>query len=523
MQLKRSHSCGELGEKQLKQKVVLFGWIANRRDHGGLTFIDLRDREGVTQVVFNPAESKEALQEAQSLSRESCIAIEGIVSKRPKGTENAKIATGKIEVIAKKLEVFNRAEQPLPIEVGEFAAAAEETRLKYRFLDLRRPELQKNLILRHKIVKATRDYFDLQGFIEVETPMLGKSTPEGSRDYLVPSRVNAGKFYALPQSPQLWKQILMVSGFEKYIQIARCFRDEDLRADRQPDFTQIDYEMSFAEEEDVMRETEGMLRFVMEKVFKHKIGPIPRMTFQEAMEEYGSDKPDIRFELKLTDVSTALKESQFNVFNEVLKKGGCIKAVCVPGAAEKFGKKELEELTEAAKIYKAKGLVTAKVAKGGIESQIAKFLSKSNVEALLTLCKAKEGDLLLLIADEWRTACTALGQVRLKVADLLKLRGDKKWNFVWVVDFPMFEWSEEDEKFVAQHHPFTHPKDEDLELLEKNPGKVRAKAYDIVMDGVELGGGSIRIHERELQERIFKCLGISPSDQQKKFGFLLDA
>jgi len=521
--MKRTHSCGELSEKQVGKKVSLLGWVHNRRDHGNLTFIDLRDRDGITQVVFNPEKAKQAHAMAKSLGKEFVVAIEGKVGKRPKGTENKALKTGNIEVEASSLEIINAAEQPLPIEIEGKVLASEDTRLKYRFLDLRRPELQQKIILRHKITKAFRDFFDSEGFLEIETPLLAKSTPEGSRDYLVPSRLQPGKFYALPQSPQLFKQILMVAGFEKYFQIARCLRDEDLRADRQPEFTQVDVEMSFVEEKDVIDATERSIAFVMKKVFGKKIkAPLERMTFAEAMDRFGSDKPDRRFAIELADVSAELKGTDFNVFNSVLEKGGCIKAINAKGCGS-FSKGDLDDLAETAKIYKAKGLVTAIVAKGALDSHIAKFLLPVHLQALLKKTNAKENDLLLLVAGEWKTACTALGAVRLKVAEKKNLVDKEKMDFFWVTDFPMFVFSEEEQKLVACHHPFTHPKNEDMHLLEKEPLKMRAMAYDIIFNGSELGGGSIRIHERELQQKVFTALGISPQEADKKFGFLLSA
>ncbi len=520
---KRTHSCGELAEKQVGKKVALLGWVHNRRDHGNLTFIDLRDREGITQIVFNPETSKEAHAAAKQLGKEFVVAIEGKVGKRPKGTENKALRTGAVEIEATNLQIINSAEQPLPIEIEGRVLASEDTRLKYRYLDLRRPELQKKIILRHKITKAFRDFFDAEGFLEIETPLLAKSTPEGSRDYLVPSRLHAGKFYALPQSPQLFKQILMVAGFEKYFQIARCLRDEDLRADRQPEFTQVDLEMSFVEENDVISVTEKSLAFVMQNAMGKKIKlPLDRMTFEEAMNQYGSDKPDRRFGMQMIDVSVELKGTDFNVFNSVLEKGGCIKAIVAHNAAD-FSKGDLNDLLDTAKIYKAKGLVTGTVSKLTIDSQIAKFLKPNHAGALLKKTGAKDGDLLLMVADEWKTACTALGAVRLKAAEKKNLIDKNKSDFFWVTDFQMFEFSDEEQKLIACHHPFTHPKNEDLHLLDKEPLKVRAMAYDIILNGSEIGGGSIRIHERELQQRIFSALGISPQEAEKKFGFLLSA
>ncbi len=518
----RSHTCGELSPADAGSSVTLEGWVHFRRDHGNLTFIDLRDRYGITQIVCSPEFGKDAHEIARTLGKEFVVRLQGVVVARPKGAENKNIATGGVEIHAGHIEILNRSEQPLPIEIDEHVLASEEQRLKFRFLDLRRPVLQQNLVLRHRILKSFRDFFDRHSFVEIETPILAKSTPEGARDYLVPSRVNPGKFYALPQSPQIFKQLSMVAGFDRYIQIARCFRDEDLRADRQPEFTQLDLEMSFVEQEDVLSMVEDSLAFVLEQVRGQKVPtPFPRMTYADAMNDFGSDRPDTRFDLKLADVTALLSDTQFNVFNEVVKKKGAIKAICVSQPA--FSKKDVEDLTAAAKIYKAKGLVTLKVSADGFDSNISKFLLPKHVEGLKKRFNARSGDYLLLVADEWKTACTALGGVRLEVGRKLGLMGKNQWNFLWVVDFPLFAWSEEDQRCVSEHHPFTSPNAEDVHLLESEPLKVRSYGYDVILNGTELGGGSIRIHNRELQEKIFKVLGLSSEETQKKFGFLLSA
>ncbi len=522
--MKRTQMCGELSEKESKKKVVLCGWVANRRDHGSLVFIDLRDRSGYCQVVFNPKEAKGAYEAAQQLGKEFVVQITGTVRARPKGTENAKWKSGKIEVEAAELVILNRAEQPLPIELDEHVLASEDTRLKYRFLDLRRPALQEKLILRHKILKATRDFFDTEGFIEIETPILSKSTPEGARDYLVPSRVHAGKFYALPQSPQIFKQLSMVAGFDRYIQIARCFRDEDLRADRQPEFTQIDLEMSFVEREDILDVVERSIAHILQSVFREKIKiPFPQLSYEDAMNTYGRDAPDTRFDLKFVDLTRELSDTEFQVFSNVVKSKGVIKGFVAPQAVSKFSKKDLSDLLDSAKTYGAKGLITLEVKGKSLESNIVKYLKPAHVQSILQKTGAKEGDLVLLVADEWKTACTALGAVRGSAAKKLGLVDLNKKNFVWIIDFPLYGWSKEDNRIVAEHHPFTRPKNEDLHLMETDPLKVKAQAYDLVLNGFELGGGSIRIHERELQEKMFKVLGLSKEESEKKFGFLLSA
>lgn len=522
--MKRTHTCGELNEKNVGKTAVLQGWVSTRRDHGQLTFIELRDRYGVTQTVFNADHSKELHEKAKSLGKEFVVLVEGKVEHRPKGTENTKMETGKIELHATQLEILNQAEQPLPIEIDEHLVANEEQRLKYRFLDLRRPALQQKLIYRHKIIKAMRDYYDSKGFIEIETPILSKSTPEGARDYLVPSRVHPGKVYALPQSPQIFKQLCMVAGFDKYFQIARCFRDEDLRADRQPEFTQVDLEMSFVEQEDILKIVEESVAYTLEKVFHEKIQtPFPRMKYEDAMNTYGKDAPDTRYELKFCDLTNELKDTEFQVFSNTIKNNGSIKAFVAPNGHETFTKKDLNDLLDAAKTYDAKGLITLGVKGKTFDSNITKFLNPKHIESILHKTNARENDLVLMVADEWKTCCTALGAVRSLAAKKLNLIDEKKKNFLWIIDFPLYSWSKEDQRVAAEHHPFTRPKTEDISLMETEPLKVKAQAYDLVLNGSELGGGSIRIHERELQEKMFKVLGLSKEETDKKFGFLLSA
>jgi len=520
--MKRTHTCGQLDEKSVGKKVVLNGWIATRRDHGSLTFVDVRDRYGTTQVVFNPETAKKAHETASGLKNEFVVSIQGKVAKRPNGTENPKIPTGQIEVIADAVEILNESEA-LPFPLDSRIPVNEDTRLKYRYLDLRKPEMQKNLIARHRVVKTVRDYFDALGFIEIETPVLAKSTPEGARDYLVPSRVHAGKFFALPQSPQLFKQLSMVAGFDRYMQIAKCFRDEDLRADRQPEFTQIDLEMSFPEKEEFFSIMEGMAKVVWKAALNIGVKtPFPRMTFDEAMSRFGSDKPDIRFGMEISDISEEAAKGSFEVFKNILKAGGKVKGINASGCAG-FSKSQLKTLEETAKIYKAKGLVTAKISKDGVESQVSKFFDKKILDAIAKKLDAKEGDLLLIVAGHEKVVSDSLSALRLHLRDELKLVKPDDFKFVWITDFPMFEWSEEEQRWNAMHHPFTSPRKEDIHLLDKSPEKAKAMAYDLAVNGVELGGGSFRIHSPELQSKIFDILKISKADAQAKFGFLLDA
>lgn len=524
----RTHTCGELRLNDNKKKVMLCGWNQSRRDHGGIIFIDLRDRYGLTQVVFDPKHQKAVHQIAEKVSREDVLQIKGTVRPRGERLENLKLATGQIEVLVDEVSLLSKADTP-PLEVDDRANSNEEIRLKYRYIDLRRPLMQKNLVLRHKVYQVTRQYLDAHQFLEIETPMLARSTPEGARDYLVPSRVHPGKFFALPQSPQLFKQLFMVSGLDRYFQIARCFRDEDLRADRQPEFTQIDIEMSFVEEEDIFMLNEGLVKELFKKVLDVELKiPFRRMTYQEAMNIYGSDKPDLRFALPLHDVSQIMEKSNFSVFLNVLKANGSVKCINAPGCAT-FSRKDIEELTETVKIHGSGGLAWMKMTKEGrLESSIVKFFPEDVLKAVAKETKAKEGDLLLFVADhKHHTTNVALGHLRLELGKRLQLINDKEWNFCWITDFPLLEYDEDQQRHVAVHHPFTSPKDEDMVYLGSNKheelAKIRAKAYDLVLNGVEVGGGSIRIHQRDVQEKVFTLLGISKKEAEAKFGFLLEA
>ncbi len=520
--LKRSHSCAELNREFHEQQVTLCGWVSRRRDHGGLIFIDLRDRSGIVQVVFSPDVDQAAFTKAEAVRSEYVIAVQGTVMLRDADTVNPNMSTGEIEVLGKELRILNHAKTP-PFYIQDNVDVDETLRLKYRYLDLRRPEMQNNLILRHRVTKAMRDFFDRNGFVEIETPMLTKSTPEGARDYLVPSRVNPGKFYALPQSPQIFKQILMVAGMEKYFQIVRCFRDEDLRADRQPEFTQLDIEMSFVEREDILSMMENMIAYL----FKEAIGadittPLPRLTYEQAMDRYGSDKPDLRFGMELIDLSGVLQDSGFKVFDSVLSDGGKVKALNVKGYAN-IPRRELDGLVNYVSAYGAKGLAWICYTSEGIKSQVTKFFSEAVLAKVTETAQAKEGDLLLIIADQRDVVANALGQLRLEMARRLNLIDPDKLSFLWVVDFPMFEFDPESKRWVAMHHPFTSPKDEDSQYLESDPGRIKAKAYDMVLNGTEIGGGSIRIYQRALQEKVFSAIGLSAEEAYEKFGFLLDA
>ncbi len=523
--LKRTHSCGELRIGDEGREVVLNGWVHSRRDHGGVIFVDLRDRTGIAQVVFRAEEYPE-LSDAHHLRDEYVVAVRGRVRRRPEGTENPKLPTGEIDVVVLEMEILNSCD-PLPFPVGESESegtASEELRLQYRYLDLRRPRMRDNLVLRHRIIKAVRDYADEEGFVEVETPILSKSTPEGARDYLVPSRVHPGKFYALPQAPQQYKQLLMVGGLERYFQIARCFRDEDLRAHRQPEFTQIDVEMSFVAPEDVQGVVEGMFQRIFREVLEEPLEvPFERITYADAIDRFGTDAPDLRYGMELVDVGAALAETEFKVFRSAIESGGAVKALCAPGLAS-ASLREIEEWTGLVREYGAKGLAWMKVeADGTFRSTIAKFFRDGEKEALRGLLGCEPGSLLLFVADEHDTACSSLGRLRIELARHLGLIDDEVFRFVWVVDFPLLEWSETEGRYVSRHHPFTRPVDEDLDRLESDPGSVRAQAYDIVCNGVELGGGSIRIHEADLQRRAFRVLGIGEDEATARFGHLLRA
>ncbi|GAV24304.1 aspartate--tRNA ligase [Carboxydothermus islandicus] len=520
--LKRSHYCGELRKEHAGQKVILNGWVQRRRDHGGLIFVDLRDRSGIVQVVFSPDVELEAFRVAEVVRNEYVLAIEGTVRLRPEGTENPNLLTGEVEVYASKVEVLNKAKTP-PFYIEDGIDVDEQVRLRYRYLDLRRPEMQRALELRHKAAKAVRDFLDRHGFWEIETPMLTKSTPEGARDFLVPSRLNPGKFYALPQSPQIFKQILMVAGMERYFQIVRCFRDEDLRADRQPEFTQIDIEMSFIDREDIMSLMEEMIAYVFKETLGVEIKtPFKRISYQEAMLKYGTDKPDLRFGLEITDVTELVKDVEFKVFQTVAQAGGVIRGLNAKGCAG-FSRKDLDDLTKFVGNFGAKGLAYLILTPEEVKSPIAKFFKEEELKAVISALQGEPGDILFFVADKPEVAAQALGNLRLHLAQRLGLIPEKEFNFLWVIDFPLLEYDNEEKRFVAMHHPFTAPMDEDLPLMDEKPLLVRAKAYDMVLNGVEIGGGSIRIHRRDIQEKMFKLIGLSEEEAKEKFGFMLEA
>ena len=519
---KKTHTCGELSRKDVGALVTLMGWVNTRRDHGGLVFIDLRDRAGITQVVINPETSADAHTLAHDIRSEFVLAITGTVAPRPGNTVNPKLPTGEIEVLVSGLSILNPS-KPLPFMIEDETDVAESLRLKYRYLDLRRPSLQKVLITRHTIARTVRQFLDGHGFIDIETPFLTKSTPEGARDYLVPSRVNPGMFFALPQSPQLFKQILMVAGFERYYQIVKCFRDEDLRADRQPEFTQIDLEMSFIDQDDIISLMEELLAKVVSEVKGIDIPkPFPRLTYHEAMDRYGSDKPDTRFGLELKDISDIARASDFKVFLQAVELGGQVRGLSAPNMAG-LSRKEVDDLTNEAKVFGAKGLAWIKVTEAGFESPIAKFFKDGQVKAIAERLAAKPGDLMMFIADSPKIVAETLGYLRLLLAKRLNLIDENKLNFLWVTDFPLVEWNAEEKRYDAMHHPFTAPRDEDIPFMKTDPLKVKAKAYDIVLNGSEIGGGSIRIHRSEVQSQLFGLLNIAEEDARKKFGFLLEA
>ena len=518
----RTHNCGQLRVDDIDSEVTLMGWVQRRRDHGGLIFVDLRDRYGITQVVFNPDVDRDSHEKAALLRSEYVIAIKGNVSKRPEGTKNPNLATGEIEVLVKGLKVLNEAKTP-PFPIEEDVDVAEDTRLKYRYMDLRRRRLQRNLILRNKAAKIIRDCLYNEAFLEIETPFLTKSTPEGARDYLVPSRVNPGNFYALPQSPQLFKQLLMIAGYDRYFQIVKCFRDEDLRADRQPEFTQIDMELSFIDREDIFRIVEGMMALVFREVLNVDIKtPFKRLTYDDALERYGVDNPDTRFGLELKDVSDILEKSEFKVFADAVKQGGVVKAVNAKGCSG-FSRKDIDNLVDIAKIYGARGLAWLKYESGTWQSPIAKFLNDSDKTALYERMNLSEGDMLLLVADQAKVANGALGRLRLNIAERLGIIKQDTFDFTWIVDFPLLEYDQDEMRYTAMHHPFTAPIDEDVPKLKTEPDRVRAKAYDLVLNGSEIGGGSLRIYQRELQSAMFEVLKIGEEEAMAKFGFLLDA
>ena len=518
---KRSHLCGELRKENVGENVVLNGWIQKRRNLGGLIFCDLRDKTGITQVVFNDRIPQELFDRADSLRSEYVVGIKGRVMERE--SRNPELPTGDIEVFAEDLIIYSTADTP-PIYIKDDDNVDDNLRLKYRYLDLRKKKMQDNLTFRHNLVKLTRDYFAENGFTEVETPMLIKSTPEGARDYLVPSRVNQGKFYALPQSPQMFKQLLMVGGTDRYMQIVKCFRDEDLRADRQPEFTQIDLEMSFVDVDDVIEIQEGYLK----RVFRDMKGvdietPFPRMTYEEAMNRYGSDKPDTRVGFELQDITHLVKDSEFKVFADAAAAGGSIRGICITGAAESYTRKKIDKLTEAVKSYGAKGLVWMKVSAEGVTSSVNKFFTPEQLQEIADSMGAAAGDLILIVSDRDKVVFDSLGFLRRHIAGEMGLLDDEQYNLLWVVDFPLFEKDEETGRYHAMHHPFTSPKEEDAQLLKTEPTKAKANAYDIVLNGVELGGGSIRIHDREMQEDMFRALDMSQEEIDEKFGFLVEA
>ena len=519
--LKRTMMCGEPREANIGSKITLMGWVQRNRKLGGLEFIDLRDRTGIMQIVFGEEINAESFEKAKSVRPEYCIAVTGEVVKRQSPNEN--MPTGMVELLCEKIKILSESDTP-PIYIKEDLDAAENIRLKYRYLDLRRPDMHKIFAIRSKTTKVIRDYLEENNFLDVETPVLGKSTPEGARDYLVPSRNYQGKFYALPQSPQLYKQLLMMSGFDRYYQIAKCFRDEDLRANRQPEFTQVDMELSFVEQDDVMALNEGLIA----RVFKEVVGvdvqlPIKRMTFNEAMEKYGSDKPDLRFGMEITNITEAVKDMDFVVFKSAIENGGSIRALCLKGGAS-LGRKPIDKLGEFVKTYRAKGLAWIQLKEEGVKSSLAKFLTDEVTENIVKTIGAETGDAIFIVADKDSVVLQSLGALRLELAKQFDLIKDKnEFNFTWVTEFPFFEYSEEEERFKACHHPFTSPMDEDLEFVESDPARVRAKAYDLVLNGEELGGGSIRIHDSAIQERMLKALGFTEERAWESFGFLLQA
>lgn len=519
----RTYYCGEITEAAIGEKVILKGWVQKRRDLGGLIFIDLRDRTGIVQVVFNPEVSPEALASAERVRSEFVLDIEGIVVAREQGTINPNINTGRIEIKAEKISILNEAKTP-PFALDDKMEVSEDVRLKYRYLDLRRSAMFETLKMRHQVTKAMRDFLDGEGFLDVETPILTKSTPEGARDYLVPSRVHPGEFYALPQSPQIFKQLLMVGGFERYYQIARCFRDEDLRADRQPEFTQVDMEMSFMSQAEIISLMENMMSKIMREVKGLDVQiPFPQMTYQDAMARFGSDKPDTRFEMELTDLSEIVKDSSFKVFAGAVSSGGQVKAINVKNGAGKYSRKDIDALTEFVSRYGAKGLAWLKAEEDGLKGPISKFVTEEEQAAIKATLSVEVGDLLLFVADKKNVVADALGALRSKLGKDLELIDQSKFNFLWITDWPLLEYAEEEGRYYAAHHPFTMPAREDLELLDTDPSQVKAQAYDLVLNGYELGGGSLRIFEREVQEKMFSVLGFSKEEAYEQFGFLLEA
>ncbi|EFR42000.1 aspartate--tRNA ligase [Selenomonas sp. oral taxon 137 str. F0430] len=521
--LKRTHGCGTLRKEHVGGEVSLCGWVSRRRDHGGLIFVDMRDRSGLVQIVFDEAVmAGGTFHDAEALRSEFVIAVRGNVRARSADTVNPNMETGEVEIVVSELRILNKAKTP-PFYIQDGIDVDEMIRLRYRYLDLRRPEMQANIMLRHRVAKIMRDFFDRSGFLEIETPMLCKSTPEGARDFLVPSRLNAGEFYALPQSPQIFKQLLMVSGFEKYFQIVRCFRDEDLRADRQPEFTQLDIEMSFMDQESILSLMEELVKEVFEKTLgAHIETPLPRMSWDEAMERFGSDKPDLRFGMELRDITEYVGGSEFKVFNAVMEAGGRVKVINVEGYAN-IPRRELDGLVTYVQNYGAKGLAWIQYTEEGVKSPFKKFYADETFETIKNAVGAKTGDLLLVVADQPAVVAQALGELRLEMGRRRGLIDPDALSFLWVVDFPMFEYSAEEKRYKAMHHPFTAPRDEDIPMLATDPGKVKANAYDMVLNGVEIGGGSLRIYRSDLQEQVFETLGLSPEEAREKFGFMMNA
>ncbi len=521
--LKRTHMCGQLSAKNEKETVTLTGWVARNRRLGGVNFVTLRDRTGIIQLSFNDETDRAVFEKAEQLKSEYVIAVVGTVLLRTPENINPEMATGEIEVFVTELRILNGAETT-PFYIEENIDTKDALRLKYRYLDLRRPDMQRNMIMRHRVAKLARDYFDQNGFLELETPILTKSTPEGARDYLVPSRVHPGSFYALPQSPQLYKQLLMLGGYDRYFQVTRCFRDEDLRADRQPEFTQLDMELSFCDIDTIIEVNEGFLKKLFGEVLGLEVQtPFLRLPYSEAMERFGSDKPDTRFGMEFINISEEVKNCGFQVFTGAVANGGSVRCIVAEGLGEKMTRKTLDSLSEYVKTYRAKGMAWIVVEEGNLRSQITKFFSEEEIDAILKKTNAKVGDAILIIADKDQVVYDALGNLRLEVARRFDLIDKSKFNFLWVTDFPLFEYSEEEDRYVAKHHPFTHPVDEDIPMLETNPGAVRAKAYDIILNGTEIGGGSLRIFQTDLQERMFKALGFTTEEAWERFGFLMEA
>lgn len=520
---KRTHTCGELRESNIGKSVVLNGWVDTRRDLGGVIFIDLRDRYGITQIVFEPHYNKDTHELASHLRSEYVISVEGKVRKRPPETDNPKLPTGHIDVMVDKLIILNKAETP-PFQIADNVDVHEDIRLKYRYLDLRRSNMQKNLILRHNMYQSVRKYFDEQNFVEVETPILMKSTPEGARDFLVPSRVHKGKFYALPQSPQTYKQLLMVSGFDRYFQIVKCFRDEDLRADRQPEFTQIDIEMSFVDTEDVFEIVEGLMKKLLKEVKDYDLEiPIPRVSFNQAMEKYGSDKPDLRFGLEMVTLNDVVKDAEFRVFKEAVENNGIVTGLLAKGCGD-YTRNQLDVLTDFVKKLGAGGLIWMRVKEDGLDAPVAKFFTDEEKQNIINTMNAEAGDLLFILAGPKLKTLSQMGSLRLEMAKRLDLfPKEEVWKLLWVTDFPLFEWDDETQRYYAMHHPFTSPNLDDVDKLESSPGEVRARAYDLVLNGNEIAGGSIRIHNADLQAAMFRALGISDEEANQKFGFLMGA